>query len=66
MLSCTVAGDTEEVIYGSFQSGNRRSKCLTLLPPLPCCHPCRDAAKEIQCKLEYTTLSKIIACSEIW
>lgn len=26
----------------------------------------RDAAKEIQCKLEYTTLSKIVARSEIW
>lgn len=26
----------------------------------------RDAAKEIQCKLEYTTLSKVVARSEIW
>ena len=26
----------------------------------------RDAAKEIQCKLEYTTLAKIVARSEIW
>lgn len=26
----------------------------------------RDAAKEIQCKLEYTTLSKIVSRSEIW
>jgi DNA-directed RNA polymerase II subunit RPB1 len=26
----------------------------------------RDAAKEIQCKLEYTTLSKIVSRIEIW
>jgi hypothetical protein len=26
----------------------------------------RDAAKEIQCKLEYTTLSKIVSRNEIW
>jgi DNA-directed RNA polymerase II subunit RPB1 len=26
----------------------------------------RDAAKEVQCKLEYTTLSRVVKRSEIW
>jgi hypothetical protein len=26
----------------------------------------RDAAKEIQCRLEYTTLAKVVDRSEIW
>jgi hypothetical protein len=49
----------------------RADACCCLLatttttpPPHPPTN--RDVAKEIQCLLEYTTLAKIVARSEIW
>ena len=33
-------------------------------PPLP--PPQRDLAKEIQCKLEYTTMRNVISRTEVW